>query len=88
MSAEPAPALRPNGCRLLAELPLGQRGVVEQVDLSTPFGRRLQDLGFVAGTLVTVVRNAPLGDPVIYELRGTQFCLRRSEARIVLVRPE
>jgi len=35
-----------------------------------------------------MVRNAPLGDPVIYELRGTQLCLRRSEARLVQVRPE
>jgi Fe2+ transport system protein FeoA len=30
-------------------------------------------------------RRAPLGDPRVYELRGTQLCLRRSEAARVLV---
>ncbi len=88
VSVEFAPAIHPTGCRPLAELLPGRRGIVEQVDPSTPIGRRLQDLGFVAGTPVTVVRNAPLGDPVIYELRGTRLCLRRSEAQLVLVRPE
>jgi len=84
-SAPPAGA---NGWLPLTELEPGQRAVIEAVDISTPIGRRLQDLGFVAQTSVTMVRNAPLGDPVIYELRGTQLCLRRSEARLVQVRPE
>jgi len=48
--------------------------------------RRLLDLGFVPGTRVRVVRRAPLGDPTLYELRGTQLCLRRSEAARVRVR--
>jgi len=43
-------------------------------------GRRLADLGFLPGTTVRVVRRAPLGDPTVYELRGYQLCLRRSEA--------
>jgi len=76
------------GRRRLSELPPGERALVDEVDTSTPIGRRLQDLGFVALTPVTVVREAPLGDPVIYELRGTRICLRRSEARLVQVRPE
>ena len=90
MSTHPQthPSASPSlGC-LLAELEAGEEGVVLGVDASTPIGRRLLDLGFVPGTRVTVVRNAPLGDPVVYELRGTRLCLRRSEARLVQVRPE
>lgn len=86
--ALPSPRAAVDGPHLLTELEPGQRAIVEGVDVSTPIGRRLQDLGFVAGTSVTMVRNAPLGDPVIYELRGTRLCLRRSEARLVQVRPE
>jgi len=37
---------------------------------------RLQDLGFVPGTPLTLVRRAPLGDPVEIELRGYRLCLR------------
>jgi ferrous iron transport protein A len=71
----------------LAELPLGEAAVVEVVETGSPVSRRLLDLGFVPGTAVRAVRRAPLGDPTLYELRGTQLCLRRSEAERVGVRP-
>lgn len=70
----------------LAGLPLGATAVVESVEDGSPVSRRLLDLGFVPGTRVRVVRRAPLGDPTLYELRGTQLCLRRSEAARVRVR--
>ena len=73
---------------LLSELPPGSRCVVESIDASTPIGRRLVELGFAPTTPVEVLRRAPLGDPVVYELRGTRLCLRRSEAQRVRVRPE
>jgi ferrous iron transport protein A len=63
--------------------------VIESVDggSASGVGLRLLDLGFVPGTPVRAVRRAPLGDPTLYELRGTQLCLRRSEAERVIVRP-
>jgi ferrous iron transport protein A len=64
----------------LSQLTPGQRAVVERVDTTSPIGRRLLDLGFRPGTALRVVRRAPLGDPTSYELRGSHFCLRRSEA--------
>jgi ferrous iron transport protein A len=59
---------------------------VISVDDSTPAGRRLGDLGFLQGTEVRAVRRAPLGDPVVYELRGFRVCLRRVDAARVAVR--
>jgi ferrous iron transport protein A len=64
----------------LADLEPGAGARVESVDPGSAIGRRLLDLGFVPGTEVRVVRRAPLGDPVEYELRGYRLCLRRSEA--------
>jgi len=64
----------------LADLAPGSAARVAAVDPQSPIGRRLLDLGFVPGTEVRVVRRAPLGDPVEYELRGYRVCLRRSEA--------
>ncbi len=72
----------------LAALRPGQAGVIERVDANSPAGQRLLDLGFVPETRIRVVRRAPLGDPVLYELRGTRLCLRRSEAAIIRVRPD
>ena len=71
----------------LADLAPGADALVEAVDAASPIGRRLLDLGFVPGTAVRVLRRAPLGDPVEYELRGYRLCLRRTEARRVKVRP-
>ena len=64
----------------LADLEPGAGARVAAVDGGCALGRRLLDLGFVPGTDVRVVRRAPLGDPVEYELRGYRVCLRRSEA--------
>lgn len=85
---QPPPPRRPAAPRTLAELAPGEGAVVLTVDVSAPIGRRLQDLGFLPGTPVRTIRQAPLGDPVVYELRGTRLCLRRSEARLIRVRPE
>jgi ferrous iron transport protein A len=79
-----APA--PDGAVCLAELAPGVRAQVEGVDAAGPIGQRLLDLGFLPGTEVRLVRRAPLGDPSLYELRGTQLCLRRGEAARVRVR--
>ncbi len=70
----------------LASLEVGATARVVSVDAETPASRRLQDLGFVPGTLVEVRRRAPLGDPVEFELRGTRLCLRRREAARIRVR--
>jgi ferrous iron transport protein A len=71
----------------LAELAPGSSARVLAVDPQSPIGRRLLDLGFVAGTAVQVLRRAPLGDPVEYELRGYRVCLRRTEALRIAVEP-
>ena len=84
--ASPPPG-RLNGAVSLAELEPGSLVVVDSVDDSGPIGRRLLDLGFLPRTPVRVLRRAPLGDPVVFELRGTKLCLRRREASRVRVRP-
>ena len=82
MAASPPVALP-----TLADLAPGSTARVAVVDAQSPIGRRLLDLGFVPGTPVRVLRRAPLGDPVEYELRGTRLCLRRSEALRIQVGP-
>ncbi len=70
----------------LASLPVGGQGLVAEVRADDAVGERLLDLGLVPGTPVVVLRRAPLGDPSVYEFRGYQLCLRRSEAQRVSVR--
>ncbi len=49
--------------------------------------RRLQDLGFVPGTPLVILRRAPLGDPVEIEIRGYRLCLRLAQLATLRVEP-
>jgi len=71
----------------LSDLPVGGRAVVVAIDAPRELLGRLEALGFLPATEVICRRRAPLGDPRVYELRGTQLCLRRAEAERIRVRP-
>ena len=42
------------------------------------------DMGFVPGAEVTVIRKAPLGDPIEYRIKGTAVALRQEDADTIL----
>ena len=46
---------------------------------------RLAEMGLVNGTVVTVVKKAPLGDPLEIRVRGYCLCIRATEAEHFLV---
>ena len=72
----------------LSDLHLGTAGRVVSLleDASSdPIIRRLSNLGFVPGRIVTPLRRAPLGDPIVYRIADYELCLRRHEACIVQV---
>jgi ferrous iron transport protein A len=70
----------------LSQCPIGTSVVVRQVAAgSDGRGLRLEDLGFLVGTVVGVERRAALGDPTIYELRGMRIALRKADAVLVEV---
>jgi len=53
-----------------------------------PMRRRLLDLGVVPGTMITVEREAPGGDPVAYRIRGAIIALREAQAELIQVEKE
>jgi len=77
----PAPALPVP----LGELPVGSRARAVEIGGSGKHQRRMLDMGFVPGAEVTVIRRAPLGDPIEYHIKGTAVALRREDANTVLV---
>ena len=86
--ATPGTRPRPlNGSLSLADLEPGTAAVIEGIHTAAPAGQRLLDLGFVPNTPVRVLRRAPLGDPIEFELRGYRICLRHSEAAWIHVLP-
>lgn len=71
----------------LTDLPTGTTAVVRDIPKNNAASLRLREMGLLAGTKVSLVRTAPLGDPLEIIVRGYHLTLRRSEAEHVLVEP-
>ncbi len=66
----------------------GMTVVIKSLRVSdNPLFRRLMSMGLVAGQALTVLRPAPLGDPIAVSVLGYTLSLRLSEARILEVVP-
>ena len=70
----------------LARMAPGEYGHVLALCEGCDVRAHLLELGFTPGTEITVVRVAPLGDPLTVRLRGYQLSLRRREADAILMR--
>jgi ferrous iron transport protein A len=69
----------------LDELPHGVAARVLRMEGTGPVAKRLMEMGIVPGAPVSVVRAAPLGDPIEVRVRNYHLALRRTEARTVTV---
>lgn len=75
----PPPQLKPTS---LADVPTGGRALLEETG-GAEF--RLLELGFVAGTEVTVLRRGTLRGPLIVSIDGATLCLRHRDAARIKV---
>jgi ferrous iron transport protein A len=69
----------------LSVLPVGASGVIREFPQTGSAFVRLREMGLLVGTVLTLVRTAPLGDPLEIKVRGYHLTLRKSEADHVLV---
>ncbi len=69
----------------LAEVRPGELVLVREVHGSGAFRRRLLELGLVPGTSVTRTGQSPLGDPLVFRVRGAILGVRRTDASVVEV---
>ena len=70
----------------LGQMAVGEAGKVVGFDKSNrAYRQKLLAMGLTPGTEFTVVRYAPLGDPVEIRVRGFALSLRKDEANALLV---
>ena len=67
----------------LSEFRPGESGYVARVQGSGPFRQRLLEMGLTRGVRVEMEKNAPLGDPTEYVVKGYHISLRRGEADLI-----
>ncbi len=70
---------------MLSEIPSGKTVKIRRHHAAGATRQRLLDLGFSPETEVTVVRRAPLGDPMQCKVATCDITLRRAEAALIEV---
>lgn len=69
--------------RTLDQLKPGESGVVAALHGNGAIHQRLLEMGVFEGAEVSMVRRAPLGDPLEIVVQGYHLSLRKAEARLV-----
>ena len=73
------------GTQKLSQLAVGTSARVKDFPKSGPAFLRLREMGLLAGTTITFIRSAPMGDPIEIKIRGYHLSLRREEADQITV---
>ncbi|TET87494.1 MAG: ferrous iron transport protein A [Sulfurovum sp.] len=63
----------------------GQKYKIAKLHTSGKLMHKLLDMGFVAGSEVEIVREAPLYDPMELKIHNYTITLRKSEANLIEV---
>ena len=69
----------------LYDLNEGEEGIILKIKGRGQFRQRLSEMGFVVGGKVSVIKKAPLRDPIEYKIMGYHISLRNSEAQLIEV---
>jgi ferrous iron transport protein A len=70
----------------LVDLKPGEQGVLDRLDLPEDIARRLMELGFLPGHVISPGLSAPGGDPRVFRVDGSEVALRRETASRLMLR--
>ena len=65
---------------LLSNMSINDSGTIKRFVIEGDDCERLEEMGITPGEKVTMVRYAPLGDPIEIKIRGYLLSLRKEEA--------
>ena len=72
----------------LKELEIGKSGIVSAVGGDGALRQHFLDMGVIPGTRLTVVKYAPMGDPIEVMLHGYELTLRLEDAAHIKLEPD
>ena len=70
----------------LRELGIGKNAVIESVGGDGALRQHFLDMGMIPGAELTIIKYAPMGDPMELKIHGYELTLRLSEAEKITVR--
>ena len=71
--------------RTLKELKPGESGIIESISGRSAIKRRIRDMGVTNGSMIEVIRVAPMGDPIEVKVKDYHLSLRKDEAADIVV---
>ncbi|MGL5352664.1 MAG: FeoA family protein [Clostridium sp.] len=69
----------------ICDLELGEKGTIKSIAGNVALSKRLFALGCIEGTEVELKRIAPLGDPIILNIRGFDLAIRKKDAKNIFL---
>lgn len=85
LSLPPFGTWKGDAMKTLGDVQVGGSSTIVKLHGEGALRRHLMDLGLIKGTPFTVVKVAPLGDPIEITVRGYELSIRKEEAAIVEV---
>ena len=70
----------------LAEMKIGESGVVDSINITGIIRRRIIDMGLTKGSTVTIEKVAPLGDPIDVKVKDFHIAIRKSDAKNIIIK--
>lgn len=71
----------------LADLKPGTTARITGIE-STAHLERLAEMGLIPGQMITLIKRAPLGDPIEVHIMNYNLCIRLADARAIQVEVE
>ncbi|SDZ78260.1 ferrous iron transport protein A [Desulfuromusa kysingii] len=69
----------------LSDLIQNQRGIIQSCNAEGMLKQKLLSMGFIPGTEIMMLRNAPLRDPIEVKVHNCLITIRRSEAALLRI---
>ncbi len=71
----------------LSDLKVGESARIIEIGAKRELRRHFLDMGLTPNTVLTLIKMAPLGDPLEFYIRGYELTLRKEDAELITVEP-
>ncbi len=71
--------------RTAADLKIGERAIIKDVDNSHTSSHRILEIGFTPGQEIELINKSVFNDPIALSIRGTIIAIRKNEAVCILI---
>ena len=71
--------------KTLKDLPIGKTATIVSVDGNQDLRQHLLDMGLIPGSEITMIKHAPMGDPIEVRIHSYELTLRNDDANKITI---